>query len=48
MRGVLVNDDKAVFRLGNDIGVGDLSARNAKRIAGAVGDGFVRFGGPAP
>ena len=48
MRGMLVNDDKAVFGFGNDIGFGHLPARDAKRVAGAFGHGFVGNGGPAP
>ena len=48
MRGMLINDDKAVFGFGNDVGVCNLTACNAQRVAGAFGHGFVGDGGPAP
>jgi hypothetical protein len=47
--GVLVDEDQAVFRLGDDIGERDLAAGDAERVAerggGRLGHGFGAGGG---
>jgi hypothetical protein len=40
MRGMLVNDYEAVLRLSDNLGVGNLTACDAKREAAGLRDGF--------
>ena len=47
MRGMLVDQNQSILGLGNNVGVGDLPAGDAQRMAHALRNGFMGFGGTA-